>query len=423
MIEGWRRVSVGDLGKIVSGGTPDSTNPAYWDGDIPWATQTDITNLASRYISSTARRITGAGLKSSSARLVPPGSILVCTRATIGELAIASEPICTNQGFKNLITNSEHDNEFVFYLLRFFKNYLVRYASGSTFLELTKKDFEKLVFVVPPLSEQRKIAKILSTWDKAIEMLERLASNTQDQKKALMQKLLSGKIRLSGYSKPWNSCQLDQIGSFTKGKGIRRDQVADSGFPCVLYGEIYTRHNDYIRKFFSFIDPTIAKTSQKIKQGDLLFAGSGETAEEIGKCVAYLGDEQVYAGSDIIVLSPEREVIDSKFLVYLMNWGPVATRKARFGQGNSVVHISINNLGKVELFLPDIDEQRAISGLLSEMDEIAINLGKQLDRIKLEKQALALQLLTGKRRVEIEKTSSSKLCEKKSCDQNKETYA
>lgn len=423
MIKGWRRVSVGDLGKIVSGGTPDSTNPAYWDGDIPWATQTDITNLTSRYISSTTRRITEAGLKSSSAKLVPPGSILVCTRATIGELAIASESICTNQGFKNLITNSEHDNEFVFYLLQFFKNYLVRYASGSTFLELTKRDFEKLVFVVPPLFEQRKVARILSTWDKAIEMLERLTSNTQAQKKALMQKLLLGRVRLSGYSKSWNIHQLDQIGSFAKGKGIRRDQVTDSGFPCVLYGEIYTRHNDYIRKFFSFIDPTIAKTSRKIKQGDLLFAGSGETAEEIGKCVAYLGDKQVYAGSDIIVFSPERQVIDSKFLVYLMNWGPVATRKARFGQGNSVVHISIKNLGKIELFLPDIDEQRAISGLLSEMDEIAINLGKQLDRIKLEKQALTLQLLTGKRRVGIEKTSSPKLCEKKSRDQNKGTDA
>ena len=421
MIEGWRRVSVGDIGKIVSGGTPDSTNPAYWDGDIPWATQTDITNLTSRYISSTARRITESGLKSSSAKLVPPGSVLVCTRATIGELAIASEPVCTNQGFKNLITNPEYDNEFVFYLLSFFKNILVRYASGSTFLELTKRDFERLVFVVPPLPEQRKIAKILSTWDQAIETIERLIANTQTQKKVLMQKLLSGAVRLSGYSMPWNSCQLGQVGSFAKGRGIRRDQVTDSGVPCVLYGEIYTHYNDYIRKPFSFIDPNMARTSQKIKRGDLLFAGSGETAEEIGKCVAYLGNEQVYAGSDIIIFSPEREVIDSKFLVYLMNWGPVAARKARFGQGNSVVHISIKHLGKIELFLPDIDEQRAISGLLSEMDEITINLGKQLNRINLEKQSLALQLLTGKRRVETENASSSKLGRKKPCDQNKET--
>lgn len=315
------------------------------------------------------------------------------------------------------------DEKFLFYLMasRSFIDFATS-SSGGTRMPRAKWDYvSKYEIQLPPFFEQCRIAKILSTWDQAIETIEKLIANTQTQKKVLMQKLLSGKVRLSGYSRPWNSCQLGQVGSFVKGRGIRRDQVTDSGFPCVLYGEIYTHYNDYIRKFFSFIDPNIAKSSQKIKRGDLLFTGSGETAEEIGKCVAYLGDEQVYAGSDIIIFSPEREVIDSKFLVYLMNWGPVAARKARFGQGNSVVHISIKHLGKIELFLPDIDEQRAISGLLSEMDEITINLGKQLNRIKLEKQSLALQLLTGKRRVETENASSSKLGRKKPCDQNKET--
>ena len=280
MIEGWHKVSVGDIGKIVSGGTPDSTNPAYWDGDIPWATQTDITNLTSRYISSTARRITEAGLKSSSAKLVPPGSILVCTRATIGELAIASEPVCTNQGFKNLITNPEYDNEFVFYLLSFFKNILVRYASGSTFLELTKKDFEKLVFTIPPLLEQRKIARILSTWDEAIETIEELIKKSEDQKKALMQ-MSTGKCQLLKSNEKWSRVKLADIGRTYNGLSGKSKEDFGFGSPFLPYNNVF--ENDKVD--ITLTKQVSVKPAEKqnlVNKGDILFTISSETPNEVG---------------------------------------------------------------------------------------------------------------------------------------------
>ena len=192
----WKEVPLGDMGRVVSGGTPDSGNPAYWDGDILWATPTDITKLTSRFINSTARAISEIGLKASSAKLVPEGAILICTRATIGELAIATCPICTNQGFKNLVLSKDYDSDFVFYLLQFFKSELIRYACGSTFLELSKKDFEKRSFNVPTLPEQKRIAVTLSAAETQIDERRQDLEKLRAEKKALMQQLLTGKRRV-----------------------------------------------------------------------------------------------------------------------------------------------------------------------------------------------------------------------------------
>jgi type I restriction enzyme S subunit len=131
----WKELTVDNLGKIYSGGTPSTTNKEYWDGGIDWVTPTDITKQDSVYINSSLRNISSEGLKNSSAKLVPSGSLLVCTRATIGVMAITAHEMCTNQGFKNIIPNENTNIEFVYYLLTYQKHKLVSKASGSTFLE------------------------------------------------------------------------------------------------------------------------------------------------------------------------------------------------------------------------------------------------------------------------------------------------
>lgn len=192
----WKDVRLGEMGKSISGGTPDSTVLAYWDGDIDWATPTDITKLKTRFIYGTARRITREGLKKSSAKLVDAGALLICTRATIGDLAIATGPICTNQGFKNLVLSADYDPDFVFYLLQFFKKELIRYACGSTFLELSKKDFDKRSFMVPALEEQNSIAAVLNDAEDQIAEHAQSITKLRTEKKALMQQLLTGKRRV-----------------------------------------------------------------------------------------------------------------------------------------------------------------------------------------------------------------------------------
>jgi len=192
----WKLVPIRQMGKVIGGGTPDSDNAEYWNGDILWATPTDITCLNSRYICDTARKISKEGLAQSAAKLLPIGAILVCTRATIGELAIAAAPISTNQGFKSVIPNKDHDSDFLFYLLQFNKHVLVRYASGSTFAEISKHDFEKRSFYIPGLDEQRAIAATLANCDDQPPALVRQSQILRSVKRALMQQLLTGKRRV-----------------------------------------------------------------------------------------------------------------------------------------------------------------------------------------------------------------------------------
>lgn len=133
----WEVRSLDYFGDIYSGGTPDTEVAEYWNGDIAWCTPSDITKLDTKYIESTEVKITAKGLKESSATLLPPRSIVVCTRATIGSAAICNTEIATNQGFKNIITNETANPEWLYYNIIYSKPRLVRLGCGSTFLEVS----------------------------------------------------------------------------------------------------------------------------------------------------------------------------------------------------------------------------------------------------------------------------------------------
>lgn len=196
----------------------------------------------------------------------------------------------------------------------------------------------------------------------------------------------------------WDVKLLGTFGTFSKGKGIKKDEVIPDGIPCIRYGEIYTTHSDYIRKFHSFISENIANQSKKIKTGDLLFAGSGETSEEIGKCVAYLGNMVAFAGGDIVIFSPQSG--KSKFLGYLLNHSTIVRQKSQMGQGDAVVHISGNNLASLKIPLPKSEtEQSAIAEALSDVDALISSLDELIAKKRNIKQGAMQELLTGKRRL------------------------
>lgn len=189
----------------------------------------------------------------------------------------------------------------------------------------------------------------------------------------------------------WKIEQLSNIGRFSKGQGIRKDQALDGEIPCVRYGELYTRHNNYIKQYYSFITREISETSKKLKQGDILFAGSGETKEEIGKCAAFIDNIEAYAGGDVIILSPIE--IPSLFLGYLLNAPIIQKQKASKGQGDAIVHISANQLGSIQIPIPTSkSEQIAIATALSDVDALIENLEELIAKKRDLKQGLILKL-------------------------------
>ena len=152
----------------------------------------------------------------------------------------------------------------------------------------------------------------------------------------MLRQLLTGRTRLPGFSEPWSTTSLGAVGMFLKGRGIKRDDVRATGVPCVRYGELYTAFNDYTAEARSFVTPEIAATALPLQSGDLLFTGSGETRDEIGKCVAYVGKAPAVAGGDLIVLRGSS--FNPVYLALSANAPAVLKQKARAGQGDAVAH-------------------------------------------------------------------------------------
>lgn len=169
----WIERRLGDFGRISSGGTPSTSNPRFWNGTIPWCTPSDITRLRSRFIDGTDVCITEEGLASSSAELLPAGTVLVCTRATVGACAISRSPIATNQGFKSITPHHPEDAEFLYYLIQYLRPHLIRRSTGSTFLELTGPRFTNTHCLVPQDPAERiAIGRLLGALDDALFLLQ-----------------------------------------------------------------------------------------------------------------------------------------------------------------------------------------------------------------------------------------------------------
>ena len=195
--EEWETTTVGNCVSILQGGTPSTTNPRYWDGNIVWVTPGEITKLSGMYISSSERMITEAGLENSSATMLPEGTILLCTRATIGDLAIATKPMTTNQGFKNLICKIGYHNVFMAYLLKTMKNTMLSLAIGTTFLEISKKNLAAIQIRVPVFEEQKAIADALTAMDEEIQALKTEREKMIQIREGAMDDLLTGRVRLA----------------------------------------------------------------------------------------------------------------------------------------------------------------------------------------------------------------------------------
>ena len=191
----WAARPLCEVGDIRSGGTPNTTQAHFWNGGVPWCTPTDVTALRGRkYLLDTARTISTAGLQFSSAEVIPPRSLIMTSRATVGECAINLVPVTTNQGFKSIVTFAEIDVEFLYYLLTTQKTSLVALCAEHKRYYIS--DFQNISLPVPKYDEQLAVVSVLSDMDAEIAALEARRDKTRDLKQAMMQELLTGKTRL-----------------------------------------------------------------------------------------------------------------------------------------------------------------------------------------------------------------------------------
>ena len=184
----WVDKAVGDIADVVGGSTPSTRDPANFDGDVPWLTPKDLSSPHSRYVKRGERNLSSKGFESCSAQLLPANSVLLSSRAPIGYLAIAANPIATNQGFRSLIVRPAYDHEFLYYWLSGNIEELERHSSGSTFKELSGTALKQIRLRLPvDRDEQRAIARILGTLDNKIELNRRMNATLEAMARALFQ--------------------------------------------------------------------------------------------------------------------------------------------------------------------------------------------------------------------------------------------
>ncbi|WP_288982972.1 restriction endonuclease subunit S [uncultured Treponema sp.] len=341
-------------------------------------------------------------------------SITITGRGTVGVSMYRKDDF--DAVIRLLVLESRNKNQTNNFFISELINEVVKFPNESTGVpQLTVPQIKDVLIPLPPLPEQQRIAKALSDVDALISTTEKLIQKKKNIKQGAMQNLLTGKKRLPGFGPQtkspaykqtelglipddWEVKKLSEFGTFSKGSGISREESNTGEYPAVRYGELYTTHNDYIKSFYSHISYEVASKSKKINKGDLLFTCSGETKEDIGKCVAFIGNEKAYAGGDLLILSPTVN-IDSLFYGFLLNTTVAVKQKSSMAQGDAVVHISAESIGKIRVPFPSKEEQTSIANVLSSMDKEIETLNTKLEKYRNLKTAMMQQLLTGKIRL------------------------
>ena len=369
----WKRKKLGNCGIIQSGGTPDTNKKDYWQGTIPWITPSEVTGLSKKFVQKTERYLTEKGLKDSSAVLLPSNSLIICTRATVGNSCINVVPMCTNQGFKNLIPNSENDVLFLYYLIENNKKDLIRKACGSTFLEISKKDIVNLSFLMPPTrNEQEKIVEVLECWDKGIALVKKLIEQKELQKKGLLQNLV--------YNQP--TCKnfyLGNLFSLGRGRVISKEEIQHNKGTYPLYSS-QTSDNGilgYINSF-DFEGEYLTWTTDGANAGKVFYR-RGQF-----NCTNVCGTAKPH-NSNLVNL------------YYVMSYLNKVTKRYVSYVGNPKLMNGV--FSKIAIPLPEKTTQDWAATVLETADKEIDLLKQKLVKLEAQKKGLMQVLLTGKIRL------------------------
>lgn len=316
------------------------------------------------------------------------------------------------------IPNKQITSIYSFYLLRA-KSMINEFEKNSYGLcldmnNLRYEDFRNIKIPLPPIEEQKAIADFLDSKCKQIESFvdkkQRLIALLNEKKQALINECISkglnknvkykdsGVEYLGAIPTHWEVRRLATFGKFSKGGNISRQDLVENGEQALLYGDIYMNYEISTSFLDSQISTNTSPSATPIYRGDILFAGSGETKEDIGKNIVYLGEDKAFAGGDIIIFRQKEN--NALFLSYALNTKYAKFYKGIESKGEIIVHIYASNLKDIKIPLPPIEEQEQIAEFLdseiSKIDSIIGKIKKQIELIKEYKNSLINQAVCGK---------------------------
>ena len=362
--DNWSSKRLSDIAEVVGGGTPDTTDSTLWNGGIQWFTPTEVGH--SKYVSMSARTISQLGLQKSSAKILPAGSILLSSRATVGECSITQKDCTTNQGFQNLIPKKGINNEFLYYLAQTQKRHFIKYASGSTFLEISNSEIKKTKCAVPSIEEQTEIATFLSAIDRKIEVQNKIISDLKVLKKELCNKVFSkgSAVRLGGF--------IEEV--TTRNKSNSCENVLS-----------VSNKMGFIKQSEQFEDRTVASENKSnykvVTEGCFAY---NPARINVGS-IALLSTYKIGIISPMYVCFKAKSALDSEYLNFYYQSGFFYKELQKKLEGSVRQCLTYENMSEILIPYVGIEEQKAIAATLNKFATLIANEEKYLKSLQKQK--------------------------------------
>jgi type I restriction enzyme S subunit len=404
----WRWHYLGDVGAIIGGGTPSSSVSSYWsDHDaVPWLTPADMRKLSSRYVMRGRRDITPKGLTESSAQLLPRGAVLFSSRAPIGHVAIAAQPLATNQGFKSCVPYIAEMKEYIYFFLLQIGPQVDANATGTTFKEVSGKQVAQILIPVPPLAEQRRIVAKVDELMALCDQLEQQQKHRNNLRTAIRKSAIDAistattpeeleaawnrinnnwdvivdtpesidamrKLILDLYTTPRIDqgdfvLKLGQVVQVLNGDRSAnypsKEQRVESGIPFINAGHL--QNGDIDMSEMDFITPEKFQSLKggKVQDGDILFCLRGS----LGKCAIVRDIKEGTVASSLAILRPNEQV-NSRYLLRFLQSGSCSRQIKKFDNGSAQPNLAAKSILNFELFLPALSAQNQVVKKIDEL--------------------------------------------------------
>ena len=370
----WNKYTINDLATVVGGGTPDTTVKSYWGGDIQWFTPSEIGK--NKYVDFSKRTITRDGLDNSCAKLLPLHTILLSSRATVGECSIASNECTTNQGFQSLIAK-QCNIDFLYYLIQTKKKDLIRNACGSTFLEISANEIRKIKVAVPVQNEQEQIAKLLSLIDERIATQNKIIEKLQSLIKGLVDELMT--VLLKGKLYPFSSFYIKAGEGGTPTTSVV-EYYTEGTIPFIKIEDLSCKYLTNNKDFITELG--MQKSSAWLIPSKSVIYSNGATIGAIS-----INEYPVCTKQGILGIVPNTN-INVEYLYLLMSSSYFSKEISRIITEGTMKTAYLKDINHIKCPLPSMAQQKNITNLTSSIEE-KLSIEQELLRfLNLQKQYL-----------------------------------
>ncbi|WP_410074939.1 restriction endonuclease subunit S, partial [Anaerostipes sp.] len=373
-----RRVKLGQICEVVSGGTPKTNVEEYWNGEFNWITPAEI-NDNDYIISDTKRKITQLAIEKKKLPLLPKGTVLLSSRAPIGKVAITGKEMYCNQGFKNLICSDEICNEYLYWYLKSKKEYLNSLGRGATFKEISKKIVENIEIKLPEIERQRKIVDKLKKVDKIIQRRKNQSRLLDVVVQARFVEMFGDPI-INNMSWPESTigdgCFVTKLAGFEYSKYIEYDDTGD----VVMVKAQNVKNGTLNRKDLSFISNEVsdALPRSQLLPGDVVMTYVGANIGD----VALIDDKYKYhLAPNVAKIRVDAKIYNSVYFMYMLMF--LNSYIVKNSADTAKAALGMERIRKLKVFIPTYDLQNQFAAFVQQVNKSKFEIQKSLEKTQL----------------------------------------